>query len=97
MRPSLLTGLVREERRVNAAKDHPRPTRASHLANRIAAQRIPSMNADAHDIAASNVERVNRIQCLIDDVGVTPPLTVAQAIGVLLCLAAVALIASGAN
>jgi hypothetical protein len=46
------------------------PRRACYLANFIAAQRVPSMNADAHHVTTPNLERVKRLQSFVDEVWV---------------------------
>jgi hypothetical protein len=50
-------GFIWEERRVNATEHDPRSACARHLADRIAAQGIPRVNVDVHDISGRHIER----------------------------------------
>jgi hypothetical protein len=51
VRVSLFPCFVGEQRRVNAAEHYPGAAGARHLADRVAAQRIPGVNADAYDFS----------------------------------------------
>ena len=73
MSASLLTCLVREQRRVNAAEHNPGTACSRHLADRVAAQRIPCVNADADHVSGRHVRGVDGIQRFVDDVGISPP------------------------
>ena len=63
---------VGEQRRVNAAEDDPRAARARRLSDRIAAQRVAGVDADADDVARRDVVGVELRECLVDEERVAP-------------------------
>jgi hypothetical protein len=70
---TLLVGLVWKECRVNATEHHPRAACPGHLTDRVAAQRIARVNADAHDVAGGHGGGVERVQGFVHDAGIAPP------------------------
>ena len=72
MRRAVRVRFIREQRRVNAAVDHPRAARAYGAADLIATARVAGVDADADDIARRNGLEIERLQRFIDDDRIAP-------------------------
>jgi hypothetical protein len=56
---------------VNAAIDHPRATAAGHTADRVSAQGVAGVHADADDVAGLNRLGHDLLERLIDEDGIS--------------------------
>jgi len=63
-------GLFREERGMNAAINHPSAPAPGHSSNLVAAQGIPRMHTDAHDVTRLNRIGHNLLERFIDENGI---------------------------
>lgn len=67
-----LAGFVGKERRVNAAEDHPGPSRARLPPDFVAAPRVAGMDPDADDVARGDRLDVHVLECFVDDDRIAP-------------------------
>src|SRR5262249_50433471 len=64
-------GLLRVERRVNAAENYDGSALFRETTHGVAAKSVAGVNADTDDVTRPDFRRVQRIQCLVPNQGVT--------------------------